>query len=221
MNPNIVRKRTLHSVISLRELTPSTFVLRFTRNGLEFQPGQHLYVGLSEDMHMREYSIYSGVQEEFLEILVKEIPEGLLSPRLRRLQPGDHLYIAGPFGTFRILDELKGRPHTFISTGTGIAPFHCFAGSYPGLSYTLLHGTRYNHEAYELQTYNQDNLIRCISGEDSPYFPGRVTHYLREHPVSPGGVVYLCGNSDMIYETYDLLQDQGIERKNIFAEVYF
>jgi ferredoxin/flavodoxin---NADP+ reductase len=32
---------------------------------------------------------------------------------------------------------------------------------------------------------------------------------------------YLCGDSDMIYESYALLSGLGIPRSGIFAEIYF
>ncbi|MFP4535433.1 MAG: hypothetical protein ACLFNP_06895 [Spirochaetaceae bacterium] len=50
---------------------------------------------------------------------------------------------------------------------------------------------------------------------------GRVTDYLRAHPVSPEAACFLCGNCDMIYEAFDILQEQGIPHDRLFAEVYF
>jgi len=48
-----------------------------------------------------------------------------------------------------------------------------------------------------------------------------VTGYLREHPVEPTRLCYLCGNSDMIYECYAILRSYGVPASRIFAEVYF
>ena len=44
----------------VRHLTESTYVLRFSRNGMKFIPGQHLVLGLTGSAELREYSIYSG-----------------------------------------------------------------------------------------------------------------------------------------------------------------
>jgi ferredoxin--NADP+ reductase/benzoate/toluate 1,2-dioxygenase reductase subunit len=56
--------------------------------------------------------------------------------------------------------------------------------------------------------------------EDGDYH-GRVTGWLRSHPVDSDTRVYLCGNCDMIYEVYDILGSQGVGADRIHAEVYF
>lgn len=196
-------------------------MIRFTREGLQFKPGQHISAGPAGDIHMREYSLYSSVQDDFLEILVKKIETGYVSGRLGELKPGDEIMVEGPFGRF-ILDESKYRqPLVFVATGTGISPFHCFVRSYPGLDYTLLHGIRKKQDHYEGEAYQSGKRVRCVSGEPGGDFQGRVTDYLRNHPVDPAGLAYLCGNCDMIYEAYDILSEQGLSRQNIFTEVYF
>jgi ferredoxin--NADP+ reductase len=215
------RTRVHHKIIGVRQLTESTYVLRFERMGLSFQPGQYLSVGPKGDINMREYSIYSPVDADYLEILVKEVEGGYVSRRLRQLSEGDELYVEGPFGFF-LIDELRRDTRVyFIGTGTGISPFHCFANSYPGLDYQLLHGVRYDADRFELDDYDQNRIVRCVSRESGGDYRGRVTDYLREHPVDPGASVYLCGNCDMIYEAYDILSDQGVGRDRMFAEVYF
>ncbi|MGI6756413.1 MAG: hypothetical protein ACOX32_00640 [Bacteroidaceae bacterium] len=52
-------------------------------------------------------------------------------------------------------------------------------------------------------------------------FKGRVTDYLRQNPVNPDTLCYLCGNCDMIHEVFDILEEQGVKSDNIFTEVYF
>jgi ferredoxin--NADP+ reductase/benzoate/toluate 1,2-dioxygenase reductase subunit len=39
--------------------------------------------------------------------------------------------------------------------------------------------------------------------------------------VSPETNAFLCGNCDMIYEAFDLLQDKGLPAAQIHTEVYF
>jgi ferredoxin-NADP reductase len=57
-------------------------------------------------------------------------------------------------------------------------------------------------------------------GEGGDY-RGRVTAWLRSHPVEPQRLCYLCGNSAMIDEAYAILRKQGVPRDHLFAEVYF
>ncbi len=225
---NTLRRTLEHTVQDIRHITESTFVLQFSRNDLPFIAGQHLSVGPQSDMHMREYSIYSGIDDDFLEILVKEIPEGTVSPALKRLKKNDAIKVEGPFGFFTISEEEKHAPLYCIATGTGISPFHCFVRSYPHLPFVILHGIRNASERYEHAAFASHNYIPCISRDTShtaltetTHYHGRVTAYLKKHKINPDGVYFLCGNCDMIYESFDILQSAGVSSEHIKAEVYF
>jgi ferredoxin--NADP+ reductase/benzoate/toluate 1,2-dioxygenase reductase subunit len=214
-------RQTTHRVLAVRELSTSAYVLRFERNGLEFSPGQYVNVGITGRHDVREYSVYSGVGDDAMEILVKEVEGGLVSQRLRRCRPGDELTVEGPFGFFTIAPQaLRERHFVLIGTGTGISPFHCFAASYPDLDYRVLHGVRAPAECYEHGVFG-GRVTSCVSRGRGGDFQGRVTDYLRSHPVEPGWLCYLCGNCDMIYEAFDILRSQGVPSRQLFAEVYF
>jgi ferredoxin--NADP+ reductase/benzoate/toluate 1,2-dioxygenase reductase subunit len=205
----------------IRELSDSTYVLRFDRNGLQFEPGQYLSVGPADDIHMREYSVYSSPSDDYLEILVKEVDQGYVSRRLRALKPGDAVAVDGPFGFFTVDDDWKDHRYVFIATGTGISPFHDFVRSFPGIDYQVLHGVRTRSERHEYETFERTRYTACISRDDTGDFHGRVTDHLRAHPIDAEARYYLCGNCDMIYEAFDILQDAGVPHNQLFAEVYF
>ena len=213
--------RTRFAVHQVRQLSDSAYVLRFDRHGLPFEPGQYLSVGPADDIHMREYSVYSSPQDDYLEILVKEVDGGLVSRRMRDLKPGDPVAVDGPFGYFTVDSDWSDHSYVFIATGTGVSPFHSLVRSYPGIDYTVLHGVRGTSELYEQEVFDPDRLVSCISRNTSGGFHGRVTDYLRSHPVDPAARYYLCGNCDMIYEAFDVLQDAGVPHNQLFAEVYF
>ncbi len=244
------RGARVHRVLHVRDLTESAFVLRFSREGLVFRAGQWVNLGLPRSRDQREYSLYSSPGDSFLEVLVKEIPEGTVSRALRRCRPGDALEVDGPHGSFTLVEGTRASAQfLFIATGTGVSPFHCFARNNPGLDYLLLHGVRDASELYDSGTFAPDRFIPCISrghGAESaghgvpaervlPYrgaksaeyrgarnaYAGRVTTYLAEQPVETSRYCYLCGNSDMIYEAYALLKKRGVSHSRIFAEVYF
>lgn len=212
----------LYRVRSIREVSPSAYILRFNRDGFSFRPGQYVHLGRAGRLDRREYSLYSPPDRDYLEILIKEVGGGLVSRELKRCRPGEPLALAGPFGNFLIREEDRpaGR-FLFVATGTGIAPFHCFVRSYPGLDYTLLHGVRAVLEGYDWRVFERRRLVTCISREPDGDFHGRVTSYLRAHPPDPRTLCYLCGNSDMIYETLAVLRDGGVPSGRIFAEIYF
>lgn len=212
----------LNKIINVRFLTESTFVLRFDRGKMDFKPGQHIIVGLKGELNQREYSIYSGENDDYLEILVREVPEGSVSQQLKNCKPGDFLQVNGPFGSFGIEKfDLLTRKHVFIATGTGISPFHSMVRSYPEIDYTLIHGVRYADEAYERDEYDPSRYILCTSKETTGGKKGRVTRYLSGFLVKSGMLFFLCGNSNMIYEVSHILQDKGVPAENILTEVYF
>ena len=223
----------------VRDLSTGAFVLRFSREGLSFRAGQWINLGLPGSRDQREYTLYSSPADDFLEVLVKEIPEGVISRGLRRRRPGDALEVEGPHGSFCLV-EGKHRPprFLFLATGTGISPFHSFARSHPDLDYLLLHGVHSASELYDRGVFDPARLVPCISGDADgetacgkpaygkpasveKAYRGRLTAYLRENPVDNFRYCYLCGNSDMIYEAYAILRERGVRSSHIFAEVYF
>ena len=212
----------LHQVISIRNLTSSAYVVRMSRRGLPFKAGQHILLGKAGSIHNREYSIYSGESDDFFEVLVKEVDEGLVSKQLKKLKPGEMVQIEGPLGFFTIPPDLiHSAKFLFIGTGTGIAPFHSFVKSFPDINYQLLHGVRHGHEAYDKNDYNPDRHILCTSGDKNGTFHGRVTNWLMENDVAADTHCYLCGNFNMIHEAFEILEKKGIPPSNVHAEVYF
>jgi len=207
----------------IRELTPTAYILRFDRNNIPFRAGQHILLGRKDDLQAREYSVYSAEHDEYFEVLVKEVQDGMVSKQLKKLQPGDPVNFENPVGYFVIRDEdLSNRKFLFIASGTGISPFHSFVKSYPGLDYKLLHGVRFSSESYEKEAYDENRIILCTSRDNNGDYHGRVTDYLKEHPVTDKNTLcYFCGNCEMIHEAYDILLKQGIPSENLFAEVYF
>jgi ferredoxin--NADP+ reductase/benzoate/toluate 1,2-dioxygenase reductase subunit len=209
-------------IISNRALTESAFVLRFERNGFEFRAGQYLVLSLPGFPESREYSIYSGEDKAYIEILVKEIPAGAFSRKLKKLKAGDAAFIEGPFGYFIINDnEVFTHNFLFIATGTGISPFHSFVSTYGLNKYTLLHGVRLTNEAYDRDYYNKGRYLLCTTRDNKGDFEGRVTSWLRHHPPAPNTICLLCGNAGMIEDAADILEAVGIPPENIRSEVFF
>jgi ferredoxin--NADP+ reductase len=223
LNTNKITQTPVLKVRSIRELTPSTYVLRFDRNNIPFRAGQHILLGKKDDIQAREYSIYSAEQEDFFEVLIKEVTEGKVSKQLRNVKPGEPLNFENPVGYFILRNiDIKTGQFLFIASGTGISPFHSFVKSYPRLDYKLLHGVRYVDEAYDKDTYDKDRLVVCTSRDEKGDYRGRVTDYLKENPIEDKDTLcYFCGNCEMIHEAYDILLKQGVPSENLFAEVYF
>ena len=220
MEAQIVRRKV--TLLERRELAHGSFVLRLERGDLDFEPGQYVILGPVGSIDRREYSVYSSPDDPYLELLIKEVPEGMVSRALRTTDPGSALEVEGPFGYFTIPEEYRRtRRFLFVATGTGIAPFHCFARAYPDLDYLLLHGVRYAAERHEHVRYPSDRYIACVTQERYGDYHGRVTRYLEQLAVEPDTLCYLCGNCDMIFEAFDILQHRGVDPENLHAEVYY
>lgn len=214
------KKRTTCKVLEIRKLTEETAVVRIERIGLDFEPGQYIRVGVEGDPEIRDYSVYSGNNADYVEVLVRRVEDGLVSKQLCDLAVGDSVSVGGPYGHFKLIEDVRSKPLLLIATGTGISPFHSFADSYEGLSFKLIHGTARQDEAYESNFYN-GNYIHCVSRDEGGDFKGRVTDYLKTLDLDPDTNAFLCGNCDMIYEAFDMLQDKGLPTGQIHTEVYF
>jgi ferredoxin--NADP+ reductase/benzoate/toluate 1,2-dioxygenase reductase subunit len=212
----------VHRVQSVRPLSGAAFVLRIERNGVDFLPGQYFIINRKGCFAAREYTVYSSTGDDYLEFIISEVNGGAVSPALRKCTPGDALELEGPMGYFHLDDQNNnGTRHYFVATGSGIAPFHSFVGSFADLNYHLLHGVRYAADRYDIQAYAPERYTRCVSREPGGHFQGRVTDYMRRHPVDTSGLFYLCGNCDMLFEAYDILVEKGVPRQNILTEVFY
>ena len=221
-DPDLTIAAGLHKIHQVRFLTDNTFVLRFDRGGMKFKAGQHIIVSPEGETDQREYSVYSGENDDYLEILVREVLNGKISGQLKNCTPGQLLQVNGPFGSFGIESyDMFSRKLVFIATGTGISPFHSFVRSYPGIDYTIIHGIRYGDEAYEKDEYDPRRYVLCTSKDNSGNHKGRITTYLPKLSARSDMLFYLCGNNSMIYEAYHILRDKGIRDENIFMEIYF
>ncbi|WEL17615.1 MULTISPECIES: FAD-binding oxidoreductase [unclassified Halorhabdus] len=101
--------------------TPMLTRVRFeTDEDVDFVAGQ--YVGFQYDGIPRAYSLSGSPTREDLEICVRRVPGGRLSPRIcDDLSPGDSVTIRGPYGEL-VLGDHSPRDTVFVATGTGVAP---------------------------------------------------------------------------------------------------
>lgn len=208
-------------VINQRQITSQLKILRVERKSIDFIPGQNIELGLPDGTLTREYSIYSPRNADYLEFLYRVIPQGNLSPWLSSLSTNDLLYLGKPTGFFTLGNEWENKKVLCISTGTGISPFHSIQLSNEHWNSTVLHGISYNSERIEYESFSKKPLA-CISREPPQEgYSGRVTQWLKEGDLSAYSHFMLCGNSDMIYQALVILEQRGIDRSKIKAEIYF
>lgn len=124
-------KKTIGETVTARVkmihvLSPTVFVLRLERNDFRFLPGQYVKLGFPSESEMREFSVYSGLQNDFLEMLIKEVKGRDVSRRLKKLKKGDSVLLEGPLGYFIIREKDLNKQFLFVGSETSIAPMHCF-----------------------------------------------------------------------------------------------
>ncbi|MBI9069942.1 MAG: oxidoreductase [Salinivirgaceae bacterium] len=213
---------SIHKIEEIEFLNSTTFIIKMERKGIDFTPGQHLVVGKKGESEFRQYSLYNGEDSNYFEILVKEVDDGALTPKLKKLQVGEELEINGPMGYFTISENRrKNHPIVMIATGTGIAPFKSMIASHKDMNYKLIHGVRTIDEAYEKVFYPKKNYTLCTTRDKNGDFHGRVTDFIKDQKYSKDTLFYLCGNSEMIFDAMEILKDKGLNANNMFAEVYF
>ncbi|MFB6177654.1 MAG: ferredoxin--NADP reductase [Halobaculum sp.] len=110
--------------LSERAARPKPMLVRTefeTEREFDFLAGQ--YVGVRYEDAARAYSIASPPTSDRVEICVRRVPDGKLSPRIcGDLEVGDRVTLRGPHGDL-VLDESSSRDLVFLATGTGVAPF--------------------------------------------------------------------------------------------------
>ena len=201
-------------------MSEEAYLLRFPKP-FSFRAGQVTGLTTEVTLSPRLYSIASGENEDMLEILFDVKQEGMLSPRLARLEPGDTLYVTSPKGSFIPSDKES----VWVAAGTGIAPYLSMLRSGYQAS-LLIQGARTRQDLYFhdlLEKRFASAYFPCLSREDTDgFYRGRVTGLLETLPLLDSRYLYyLCGSAEMVVDSREVLLKRGIPYNNILAEVYF
>ncbi|HMD50366.1 MAG TPA: FAD-binding oxidoreductase [Bryobacteraceae bacterium] len=201
---------------------------------LHFKPGQ--FVSFNEVLEgkkiIRAYSIASMPNGNRFELCLNLVQEGIFSPFLFGLKPGDTVEMGAPLGFFVIRNP--DREAVFIATGTGIAPFRAMAPDYlrhpQAKQLTLLFGVRHESSIY----YRDD--FEALAGKHSNFrfwptlsrpetsWTGRSGH-VQAHLLEAIGDrrdldLYICGMKAMVDDVRGILKAMGFDRKQIIFEKY-
>jgi ferredoxin-NADP reductase len=201
---------------------------------IEFMPGQ--FVSFTDTIRgkniTRAYSIASAPNgSNRFELCLNLVEEGMFSPRLFEMKPGEAVEMRPPLGTFVLRNP--PRDSILIATGTGIAPFrsmlhaHLKEGS---PAFTLLFGVRHEHslmyrdefEQMALQ-FPQFRFLPTLTRPEPSWSgrTGRVQAHLEEAIGERRDIdVFLCGLKLMVNDVRNILRGMGFDRKQIFYEKY-
>lgn len=202
------------------DLGEGAYVFYFNRF-FEFTTGQVVAISLKKDEPPRLYSICSGENESEVAILFKIKPDGFLTPRLAKKKIGDNILVSKAFGAFYGTEK----EDYWIAAGTGIAPFVSMLKSGISEAKTLIQGGRTLSSFYFSNIFEaQEGMtyVKCSSVlNDSDFYQGRLTKYLKEEELDINKNFFVCGSSEMVVQVRDILIARGVDYDQIIAEIYF
>ena len=221
---NVIRKNKETfkvKVISNHEISDGVYILETEKNA-NFLPGQVVAVAMHPDHNLRLYSLASGPEAPVFRILYDIKPQGQLTPVMANLKWGEYIYVSKPFGRFTD----QGQPAWWIATGTGIAPFVSMIEAGQSANKTLLQGARHLNQFYFSDVFLKnmgDRYLRfCTKETGDKVIHGRLTQFLKEtDKATPDLKYYICGSSEMVVESRDILIGKGVPFDHIIAEIYF
>jgi len=251
-NPNAP---TEESVLSVAHYTDRLFKFRITRPAsFRFRSGEFVMIGLPTETGkpiLRAYSVASPAWDEELEFFSIKVPDGPLTSRLQKIQPGDKVLLARkPPGTL-VLDALTPAKRLWMfSTGTGFAPFASLVRdpeTYEKFDEVIVtHTCRLEAElAYGFETVETAKADPLVGEEASaqlthfasctraPDFPmqGRITDLIESgglfsalgrEPLDPArDRAMICGSMEMIQDTKALLEARGFKEGSNAAPADF
>jgi ferredoxin/flavodoxin---NADP+ reductase len=232
------------TVLSVHHWNDTLFSFTTTRqSGFRFRNGYFTMIGLPQDNGrplLRAYSITSANYEEHLEFFSIKVPDGPLTSRLQKIQPGDTLFISSKATGTLVTDHLLPGKHLYLlSTGTGLAPFLSIIkdpevyAQYDKI--ILTHGVRYVSELAYQQFITEELPNNEFFGDDVKakliYYPtvtrepyknqGRLTDLLlsgdlaRNIGLPPINTqddrFMLCGSPSMLKDFCAILDGQGFK----------
>ena len=231
-------------ILERRDITDDLMLIWIEKpEGFSFKAGQYCTIG--RDGVERAYSIVSAPHEKTLELFVElvPLPEGVLTPILWELGPGDILSIR-PRAKGIFTFKPKYLNHLLVATVTGVVPYISYLRDYLERSDTshrfyVLFGASYVDEfvydkELEKLASEQPQLVRFVPTVSRPDDhrnsgwsgeTGRVNTIVEKYADQFGlgaedTLVYACGHPGMIEDVKERMLPKGfdIEEERFWKE---
>lgn len=231
-------------VLKIKKWTSNLFTLILKAHIKPFLPGQFTKLALfnNEKKIQRAYSYLSPPRKKNLEIYIVRVLNGKLSNLLYNLKKGDNIFIKKYGSGFFLLEEIpKCQTLWMFATGTGISPYLSIlqegGNNINKFNHIILiHAVRYAHELVYLplmnklhKKYNGKLTIQTITSREikGNSLTGRIPFLLKNGSLeknigffinNKNSHVMLCGNPEMIRETYNFLKENRNMKKHLRRE---
>jgi ferredoxin--NADP+ reductase len=226
------------TVVHNRHWTEDLYSLQVEADMQGFKAGQfgRLALDIDDQRVARPYSFVNAPHERPLEFYSIVVPDGPLSTRLNRLEPGDTLWVAPKGAGFFTLPEVpqEARYMWMLSTGTALGPFlSILKTTEPWERFekiVLVHAVRTVPEltygdtiqGFLGQHPGQITYIPFVSRQDTDFaIKGRIPAAIEDGrleerggmPLTPEEAhVMLCGNPGMVKDSSAVLEGRGFKK---------
>ena len=230
-------------LVSFKDITPNVrhFVFKRTDDKpLNFIAGQFITFMLDgEDgkLKRRSYSLGSLPADNMvLEVGITYVKGGVASEHFFNMEIGGTTSAMGPAGRLILKDEDVSKI-ILVGTGTGIVPYksmfpELLERATNGVEITMLLGCQYRKDALYSEDFinfatkhDNINFKLCLSRETENLADHEVNGYVQDQfdalNLNPEtDVVYVCGNPNMIDQSYEMLTNAGFGPKSVRREKY-
>ena len=211
---------------------------------LNYIPGQFLQIHFEVNgaPSKRSYSLANPPvlddASHSVEIAVSYVKGGAATALLSELENGGEITGSGPYGRFCLMDTDKNARYLLIGTGTGITPYRAMLPKLAELMQShnvqvaLIQGARtqaellYGEEFQAFASLHPNfRYFSCTSREAVGSYAGdRAGHvqsvFAELNLDGAQDIAYLCGNPNMVDESFTQLKDAGFPVPSVRREKY-
>jgi len=234
-------------LIDSRMLASAVRHLVFQRSDgevLNYIPGQFLQIHfeVAGAPSKRSYSLANPPvlddSSHSVEIAVSYVIGGAATALLSELQVGGEITGSGPYGRFCLMDADKNARYLLIGTGTGITPYRAMLPKLAELMHgrdvhvALIQGARtqaellYSDEFQAFATQHPNfRYYACTSREAAGGYVGDRSGHVQSvfaelNLDGAQDIAYLCGNPNMVDESFTQLKQAGFAVSVVRREKY-
>jgi len=238
-------------IIENKKWTENLASLKIKANINLHKAGQFTRLGLKHGNNLvtRSYSYASAPQDDLLEIIYVNIPNGIFSPRLHQLKRGDKISVMSQAIGYFTLDEIPdGKNLWMLATGTALGVFlSILKTALPWKRFEkiiLIHGVRYADELiYQdlisdlknkysnqfeyLSSVTRNRIENSFNFRIPEGLQSRAFQKCTQIEINTDSQFMICGNPEMIKETTEVLKSFGLNKNrrakpgNITVERYW